>query len=265
MSHQTNDCPPEDSGYRPPYTVEGMPVVPAGDCTEPAEQSDSDSGSDSSSDSADDGIRTFDLDKLSLLCADIGLSPEIVEGVIAQLLIQHFSDPEWIIYPELKQLVWSASPALSGIQILPVNRWNELVDGRLPAIVFSNLGQRPQRITIGDTYAHTRERPGTQSFVRAYTGGHRLACIGENDFQAAQLATELERWFTQFSHHLVDKLPFHDFQVLDRQAPQAFTALGDRIGVALTLSYSYIWTWETTPYGAPLKSSAVLYNRPSEE
>lgn len=244
-----SDCP-EDKRYLPAYTVEGEPLQREDDCgttPQPPEES-----SEAESSEADD-IRTFTFDQLSILCSDIGLSPEMVEGVLAQLLTQHFSDPEWIIYPELRQYVWTPKPETTKIQILPLNFWSAAVDGTRPGIIYSDLGQKAQRFSIGDQGAQSRDRPA-QSYARAYTGGHRLMCLGQNDFQASQLASEIERWLTEFTPVIIASLPFHDFQVADRQAPQSFSALGDRVGVALTVTYAYIWSWETYPYGAPLKS-----------
>lgn len=258
MSDPEKTCP-ETPLYQPTYTVDGEDIARSGDCGVPT---DVPPGEPTADQPAVGDVRTFTFDEISVLCDDIGLSPEMVEGVIAQLLTQHFSDPAWIIYPELRQFVWSPIPTQSKLPILPLNRWNELTDSNSPAIVYADLGQRPQRIAIGDQFAHSRLQPNRQSFARAYQGSHRLMCIGQNDFQAAMLATEIDRWLTEFSFQLLNRLPFHDFQIADRQPPQAFSALGDRVGVALSLSYSYIWSWETTPYGAPVKSASVHFNRP---
>ena len=253
-------CSTDDGLYKPTYTVEGEAIDREGDCGTTPQPPESDSSSESSESSVED-VRTFTFDELSILCYDIGLGPEMIEGVIAQLLTQHFSDPNWIVYPELRQFVWNKDPSLSKIAIIPVGRWNEIVDASPPAIVYADLGQQPQRIAIGDQYEHSAETPWKQTFARAYSGAHRLMCVGQNDFQASLLASEVERWLTEFSHWVVANLPFHDFQVGGRQAPQMFSDLGDKVGVALTLTYSYIWTWQTTPYGAPLKSASVHYQQ----
>lgn len=253
-------CPEDDRLYKPVYTVEGESIDREGDCGTTPQPPEPDSSSESSETSEGD-IRTFTFDELSILCYDIGMGPEMIEGVIAQLLTQHFSDPNWIVYPELKQFVWDKDPAKSKIALLPVGRWNEVVDASPPAIVYSDLGQKPQRIAIGDQYEHSVLKPNEPSFARAYAGAHALMCIGQNDYQASQLASEIERWLTEFSFWLVSSLPFHDFQIQDRKQPQIFSALGNKVGVALTLTYSYIWTWQTTPYGPPLKSASVHYQQ----
>lgn len=216
----------------------------------------------SSSSSADEAIgtsgavKTFTFDEISILCDDIGLSPEMIEGVLAQLTTQHFSSADQITFPELRSLVWVAPPnPATKIQILPLNSWSEVAAGKLPAILYADLGQQSSRIAIGDQ--HYQTTPDAEGFARAMTGAHKFMCLGENDFQASQLATELTRFFTEFAPQLVRRLPFHDLQVVSRDPPQAFTSLGARIGVAFTLTYSYIWTWELTPSGPPLKTLSL--------
>lgn len=217
-------------------------------------------GAGSSSSSADEpvglGAKTFTLDQISILCDDIGLSPEMIEGVLVQLLTQHFGSADQITFPELKQFVWLPPPnPASKLQILPLHGWDEAAASKLPAIVYTDMGQTSARIAIGDR--HYQDRPDAEGFARAMSGMHRFLCLGENDYQASLLATEVTRFFTEFAPVLVRRLPFHDLQVVGRDAPKAFTTLGSRIGVALTLTYSYIWTWELTPSGPPLKTISL--------
>jgi hypothetical protein len=177
----------------------------------------------------------------------------MIEGVIAQLLTQHFGNPSDLAYAELRRYQWT-SGADSKIQILPLNHWTEIQASKKPAVIYVDLGQTPQRIAVGDQFYHDSARPEAEAFARAYTGTHRLMCIGNDDYQASLLATEIERWLTEFSSKLVQDLPFHDFQVVSRGAPQAFDALGGRMGVALVVQYAYCWTWELVPDGPAFKS-----------
>jgi hypothetical protein len=204
------------------------------------------------------GVHQFSFQELSILCNDIGLSPEMIEGVLAQLLTQHFSDPNWIIYDELRGYTWDPAPTKRKIQILPVNKWEEVAQSKMPAVVYSDLGQSFERLAIGDNYYLDKERNFTQAYTRACRGAHRLMCIGETDYSAALLATEVGRWLTEFAPRLVSALPFHDFQVAQRETPQTFNALGGRIGVALVVQYTYIWAWELAPAGPPLKALGAL-------
>jgi hypothetical protein len=198
-----------------------------------------------------DGYPVFTFQRLVQTCADVGLSPDIVNGLIAQLLVQHFSNPDWIMYDELKGYVWNADPGQTKISILPLYKWDELLTGTLPAIVYNDLGHQKSRLAIGDR-AHTDG--SSDGYAVSVSGSHRLMCIGDTDGSASLLASEVDSWLTQFSPILRQYLPFHDFQVANRAPPQSFTGIGSRIGVALEIQYVYIWSWGVSPAGPPMTS-----------
>lgn len=255
-----DQCP--EDGYQPPYSVEGEvrevwedpdtgvngPGT-GGDGEDPAPNS-------SSSSSSEDDVFTFTYDELSLLCKDIGLSPEMINGVLAQLLTQHFADPSHFIYPELIDhgIYWTPSGATTRLIIKPAYEFDSQTAGKEPAIYYHDLGQVPQRIAIGDQFYHLPGAEDRQGFARAFSGQHRIMCIGESPYQASLLATELHRWLTQFSPWIINNLPFHDFQVMQREQPRPISDMGNRIGVAFGVSYTYIWSWELVPDVPPLKS-----------
>jgi len=237
-----------ESGWKPEDDVPvPLPLPPGGGTTEAAQ------GSVDAS-----GFHQFTFRDLSILCDDIGLSPEMIEGVIAQLLVQHFSDPGGIIYEELQGYTWDADPAKRKIQILPVNKWEEVAAGKMPAIVYADLGQSIQRIAIGDQFYVRPSEGYAEAFSRVCQGTHRIMCVGETDGSAAILASEVSRWFSQFAPVIIRSLPFLDFEVIQREPPRAFNAIGGRIGVALVVKYSYIWAWELAPAGPPLKALGAL-------
>ena len=237
-----------ESGWKPEDDVPvPLPQPPGGAVVDPP-QGAVDAG----------GFHQFTFRDLSILCDDIGLSPEMIEGIIAQLLVQHFSDPTGIIYDELRDYVWTPDPVTRKIQILPVNRWEEVAAGKMPAIVYADLGQSIQRLSIGDQFYVRASEGYAEAFSRVCQGSHRIMCIGETDGSTGILATEVSRWLAEFAPTIVRSLPFLDFEVVQREAPKAFNALGGRIGVALVLKYSYIWAWELAPAGPPLKALGAL-------
>jgi len=236
-------CEANPPSYEPSYTVAGEDIA----------------GSSSSSSSDDDGVYTFTFEELCDIVESVGLSPEMINGLMAQLLTQHFSCPDWYIYPELRPFVWNSdpSPALRTLQIMPHYKWDVVSASKDPAIVYIGLGQNAQRITIGDQSYQSTARPEASGYVRSWSGAHRFMCIGQTKGQAEVLASELSQWFTEFTPWLISKLPFHDFQVVNRTVPQPFSELGDRVGVALTVSYAYLWAWELVPDGPPLKAATI--------
>lgn len=255
------DIGPYPRGNQPAFTVEGdpdsgwkpsddvtpdLPPPPGGPVVTPP-----------TGDLDPDGYPVMTFEEVSLLCNDIGLSPEIVEGIIVQLLRQHFSDPANFIYTELSKYIWTADPQTRRLEIVEVNQWSEVGADKLPGIVYADLGSQNTRLAIGDSFYVDTLR-GTESFARGVSGSHRLMCIADDNYVAGKLADEVQRWLMEFSPKIRDQLLFHDFQVTDRAQAQPFAQLGNRIGVALVVRYQYVLAWELAPAGPPLKSVGPL-------
>ncbi len=239
--------------YKPPYTVE---------------DEDPNYGMSSSSSSADDNTAsdentidgsgiTVDLREISELCNEVGLSPDMITGVFINMLVQHFGCPAEIYTPELKNYTWHPNPALRKIHFVPLNDANYVQSGHRPAIIYTELDQQASRFAIGDQGNLDQQRGPAQSYARAWQGAHRFLCVGTTSLQASLLAKELTQYFTEFGPWLLNHLPFHDFQVVDRSAPRNFSELGDHVGVALTVRYAYIWAWELVPDGPLLKDVSL--------
>jgi len=216
-----------------------------------------------SSSSADDVDipKIYTYDELVNLCNRLGMSPEMIDGVLVQLMVQHFSYPDHYLYPALTDVYWAPTSDERTLNIYIFTTWQGPQEVISPAIIYNNLGQKPQRIAIGDQFYQSSERPGVEGFARQYHGAHRLMCIGQTDGQAELMASELSEWLTMFSPWLVKNLPFYDFQVGPREQPRLYSELGDKVGVAFTVSYSYLWAWEMVPAGPPLKSVTLNVQR----
>lgn len=218
---------------------------------------------DSSSSSADDvdEPKVYTYDELVDLCNRLGMSSEMIDGVLVQLMVQHFSYPSHYLYSKLQDVFWSTNPSERTLNIYPFTSWQGPQSITSPAIVYNNLGQRPQRIAIGDQFYQSTDRPGVEAFARQYHGAHRLMCVGRTDGEAELLASELYEWLTAFSSWLVKNLPFYNFEPSDREQPKLYSDLGDKVGVAFTVSYSYLWAWEMVPAGPPLKAVTLNVQR----
>lgn len=234
--------------YQPPYELE-----------------DDSSGlllSSSSSSSADDDVVVFDFEQLVKICGEVGMSTQMVEGVIIQMITNHFSCPDDYLYPQLSGKKWSVDPDQRTLHIRPLNTFlSKSEAGQIPAIVYTNMGQRKTRITIGDQFYQTAKNPEVEGFVQAWTGSHNFACIGQTDGEAELLASEFVEWMTSFAPRIIRDLPFHDFQVVQSGRPQAFEQLGGRVGVALSLQYSYLWAWELVPEAPALSAASLSLNK----
>lgn len=240
-----------DDGVEDPSYI----VVDEGGLFDPVSSEDGNSSSSSADDV--DKPKVYTYDELVNLCGRLGMSPEMIDGVLVQLMAQHFSYPSHYLYPALAEVYWHEDSSQRTLNIYAFTTWQGPQEVETPAIVYNNLGQKPQRIAIGDQFYQSTERPGVEGFARQYHGAHRLMCLGNTDGQAELLASELSEWLTMFSPWLTRNLPFYDFQVGPREQPRLYSELGDKVGVAFTVSYSYLWAWEMVPAGPPLKSVSL--------
>lgn len=238
------DCPEQ---YEPDYSIEDEDEL----FVLAEEQS-----SESSEDPQSEKIYTYTFEELVSLCGRIGMSSEMVDGVLVQLIVQHFSYPDQYLYSALNSLQYKPN-GTGTLNILSFSTWKPDTEFSNPAIVYHNLGQQPQRIGIGDQFYHDSSRPEAEGFARQYSGAHRLMCIGTTDGVAELLASELSEWLTEFSHQMVRNLPFYDFQVGARSQPKLYSELGDKVGVSFTVHYTYIWQWEVAPVGPPTKANGI--------
>ena len=87
--------------------------------------------------------------------------------------------------------LWDIDPAKRKIQILPVNKWEELAAGKMPAVVYADLGQNFQRLTIGDQF-YTNPETYAEGYVRSCSGSHRFMCVADTDAAAVMLVGEGE-------------------------------------------------------------------------
>lgn len=243
---EDENCPDDD--FDPEFVIEDELSSSGDDQDGPSDGSES------------ERPKVYDYEELGYICDKIGLSPEMIDGIIVQLIARHLSDPDWFIFQELGDIRWDPDPQRTQIWLRNFATWDAAAGENVPAIIYNNLGQQPQRIAIGDQFYHDSRRPEASGYARAYSGTHRIMCIGATEGQSSMLASELSQWLTEFSPWITQRLPFHDFQVQRRESPRLYDELGDRVGVAFGLSYSYIWTWELVPAGPPTKGARLRLN-----
>ena len=58
----------------------------------------------------------------SALCT-LGRPPLVISGALLWIVRRHFSDPQMIVDPDLKDRVWSRDVETSQITIEPVTKW----------------------------------------------------------------------------------------------------------------------------------------------
>lgn len=203
------------------------------------------------------------LDLVRNLCS-LGLSPRMLSGVIMRLLKNHFSDPSLILTPNLKQYVYiEGEPLKSKIRIVKSVHFDASIAGQYPALVVKRLPLRSQRHSMGDRAGTQRsmnttdDMRGISHHSRFVQGSHRIFCIAETDGESEDLAQEIFDVLSFLSPAIVERLPFHNFEVTDMGEQGALTETATQIGVPVDLTYTYEYAWTLQALAPRLKTLSL--------
>ncbi len=200
--------------------------------------------------------QTTNLESIRSLCQH-GMSPAISVGVVMQLLRGHFANPAQIMEPALKQYVWSPNGVDSAIRIVPNTLFDPTQSGKLPALIVKRGPFSSERKSIGDrseSIDPTDAERGVQGYVRFHSGSVKVFCIAETSGEAELLALEVFDALSFLAPVLVERLPFHDFQVTGLGEQGVLEGQGNRIGIPVVAEFKYEYGWEVKPLGPRLRS-----------
>ena len=187
----------------------------------------------------------------------------MLSGVIMRLLKNHFSDPSLILYPNLKQYVWSEDSSESKIRIVKSVYFDPKTAGQYPALVVKRMPLKSVRHSMDDkvgTRAGQQVQDAMQGLEhrsRFINGAHRIFCIAEADGESEDLAQEVFDILSFLSPAIVDSLLFHNFEVTDMGEQGALTETGTQIGVAVDVTYTYEYAWTLQALAPRLKTLSL--------
>lgn len=195
--------------------------------------------------------QTYNWADLAALCPR-GLDMRTIETLLFQLVVSHFSDPDRIINPDLKGLIYSPNQVQTKLRIALNTAYDLPVSSKLPAVILKRGEQKFSRIGLNDrgerSFASTT---GVFPFVRNSEGTHSLLAVSSVPGETENLANELLDAFTCVAPVLRSELPFADFEVVGVSELQLSEELGNRSVVAVQLLYKYELGW-TLRYATPL-------------
>ena len=210
-----------------------------------------------------DWVWRHNLERVRELCS-LGLSPRMLSGVVMRLLKNHFSDPDLILTPNLKQYVFNEADALvSKIRIVKSVHFDPKTAGQSPALIVKRGGLQSTRHSMADRAGATRGRQATDDMrgishhSRFITGGHRIFCVAESDGESEDLAQEVFDVLSFLSPAVIERLPFHDFQVTGLAEQGALTETATQVGVAVDLTYTYEYAWSLQALAPRLKTFSL--------
>jgi hypothetical protein len=156
------------------------------------------------------------IDKLSSLCS-LGQSPQMLTGVIRQILLQHFADASQISNDHLREIlerdgVWSPG-VNSGIYIESLARWRpELTEAR-PAILIKEGDWTWRRVGIGDLSGRDA-RSGQETFAGLWNGTHTIFAVGNEGAETQILAAEIAKLLVWYGPTITDQMNLHRWMVI---------------------------------------------------
>jgi hypothetical protein len=196
-------------------------------------------------------VLSYDWSDISSICPK-GYDPNQITRLIVQILKNHFSDPDNIFYPNLKQYVYT-NDANTGIRIVLNSNWDANQTGKKPAIIIKRGEQKNIRAVIGDKGELLDPTQGETSYVRFFEGSHLVYCVGNVDGETEDLAQEVFSTFTCLSPILRSALPLHDFQVVSLGELGFLEDIGQTMAIPITVTYAYEYGWVVRTIAPPLR------------
>ncbi len=233
MSNES--CPPDEVGVGGDQTDLNTPVAPGGG----------------------EFVQRHNLQTLSPLC-EHGLSPRLIPALLMRILATHFSSPALIMTEHLKQYVWNQDSSLTKLRLALNTHFDPKAGGMLPALIIKrgDIGSE-RKAGFGDRNESTSLKEmheGVQNYVRFHVGSARVFVIAEADGEAEDLALEVFDTLTFLAPMIVERLPFHDFQVVKLGQLGVLDNLANKIGVPIDITFAYEYAWAIKPLAPVLKT-----------
>ena len=180
-----------------------------------------------------------------------GLSPFKMTAILCDHLRRHFSNPDAIRSPSLKDLIWRDGPS-SVIQIEPKGKWNPATSNRRPAIVLKQNACRSVELCLNDL-AGENTGAGTTDYVLMWVGSNTLFCVNYNDASSVLLAEEVQDEFTIYAPIFRSEFRLAKFSVIEiGEAGQIAQSL-EHYATPVTVGWAYAMTWRITEEALPLR------------
>jgi hypothetical protein len=199
------------------------------------------------------------ITRVSELC-ESGLRPHVVTGVLRQLLISHFADPNNIVDQQLRNKfkesgAWKEDENGlndSGILIESITRWTPNSANKRPAILIKRNSWQWARLGIGDR-AGVNPYEGSSSYTGWWQGSHSLYCIAAWGLETELLATEVVRFLMHFSPWIREQLDFKKFGITEVGGIGEVQEVVQGFAVPVTVAYMAEESWTLQPAAPRLK------------
>lgn len=210
------------------------------------------SSSSSSSDQSTAAEPQFIGATVSSLCS-LGVRPQLITGVLRDVLIRHFYSSDTIEEYDLRHLLWTANDRTK-ILIESIHRWKPGTVERRPAILIKFNGIQNHRVGVGDrNLGPSANMYGHATYSTFWYGSHTVFCIAAEGAQAQLLGTEVQRELTQFGPQILATLDLKKFQVVDVRGLNEIEEAREAFAVPINIGYAYEEKWILREQAMPLR------------
>jgi hypothetical protein len=199
------------------------------------------------------------VQKVSSLCS-YGTRPHVMTGLLRQLLIQHFTDPNNVEDELLRQKFlevggWKQNEnGLNdgGILIESITRWLPSDEDKRPAVLIKRNDWAWNRIGVGDA-AGSDYASGSSSYLGLWQGSHTLYCLSLTGLETELLAIEVVRFLQHFGPWIRDQMDLKRFMITQVGGISEIKEVVQGYAVPVTVTYVAEESWTLQPYAPRLK------------
>lgn len=179
-------------------------------------------------------------------------TPRIVSGLLVDQIRRHYSSPEAITNPLLRDKIWTNSET-TGILIEEIFNWKPQNSEKRPAIIIKRNGcQRQPKYTFGDLSQGGRYN----NYASGWHGSHTLYCIATSGAEAEMLAADVALELLHFASLYWKRLFFQRMDIAEISEITKLEEAQEHFTVYVTAEYDYTQTWQL--HQAALRSTGAL-------
>jgi len=185
-----------------------------------------------------------------------GPRPLIMDGIIRELLKQHFSVATNVEHTPLTSRLFTDVPATNNILIEEFTVWTpQQAKRRLAIIIKQNDWQCIKRGTFDNISGTTTE--GFKKYTKYWRGSHTLFAIAAEGGEAKILAAEVYRYFNHFGPKFREYFGLMMFELVNVGAPALIEEWDQHWGVPITIGYGWADEWTLKPDAPVIANMSV--------
>jgi hypothetical protein len=198
-------------------------------------------------------ITTTSPDAAPSSLRSLGLRPQLMTGILLQIIRQHFADAQNIEAPSLTDFVWIPGET-SPITIEPAGVWRPTDVEEMPRIIVKRGDWISERIGINDQLMGGDIWDGSETFSKTMNGTHVITMTQPSEDAADILAYEVYAELSRYGPLIRRNLCLKRFSVNGIAAPVVHEQAREITSTSVHVSYSGSEDWVIQSAAPALKT-----------